>query len=314
MVQARPAHRTSVCGPQVRRVHVTGSRPDLRVPFREVRTSEGEIVRLYDTAGPELGACIMGHWTTYAFAIFLSERLHSYRNRSTSHALDDFCDPDFPGARLAARAAGLPHFRGGTLEMGGTQHPIAEARTYLELLPLLSPGKPFGRRFKELMRASLLRDRLAGIAMVGEDLAQRSNRITLDPRRPDEDGLPGIRTAYRPHRHELAAQRFYLPWLTAICKASGAEVAAALPGDTPEGQPGLLGSHGLAFSHNVGGMRMGTHPKRSVCDPYGRLWGLPNVGVADGAVFPTSGGHNPTLTIMAVALRNARAWAAGSGP
>jgi hypothetical protein len=26
-------------------------------------------------------------------------------------------------------------------------------------------------------------------------------------------------------------------------------------------------------------------------------------------VFPTSGGHNPTLTIMALALRNARQWA-----
>jgi choline dehydrogenase-like flavoprotein len=28
--------------------------------------------------------------------------------------------------------------------------------------------------------------------------------------------------------------------------------------------------------------------------------------VADGSLFPTSGAHNPTLTIMATALRNAR--------
>ncbi|MDT5303813.1 MAG: hypothetical protein QOG79_7237, partial [Mycobacterium sp.] len=31
--------------------------------------------------------------------------------------------------------------------------------------------------------------------------------------------------------------------------------------------------------------------------------------VSDGAVFSSSGGHNPTLTIMATALRNARHWA-----
>jgi len=33
---------------------------------------------------------------------------------------------------------------------------------------------------------------------------------------------------------------------------------------------------------------------------------MDNVYVADGSVFVTSGGSNPTLTIMAVALRIAR--------
>jgi choline dehydrogenase-like flavoprotein len=34
--------------------------------------------------------------------------------------------------------------------------------------------------------------------------------------------------------------------------------------------------------------------------------GLDNVYAADGSVFVTSGAHNPTNTIMAVALRNMR--------
>ena len=41
-------------------------------------------------------------------------------------------------------------------------------------------------------------------------------------------------------------------------------------------------------------------------DGYGRVHGLDNVYVADGSVFVTSGAHNPTNTIMAVALRNMR--------
>jgi choline dehydrogenase-like flavoprotein len=44
----------------------------------------------------------------------------------------------------------------------------------------------------------------------------------------------------------------------------------------------------------------------AVTDGYGRVHGLDNVYVADGSVFVTSGAHNPTNTIMAVALRNMR--------
>jgi choline dehydrogenase-like flavoprotein len=58
----------------------------------------------------------------------------------------------------------------------------------------------------------------------------------------------------------------------------------------------------------MGGMRMGSDPRSSVTDSIGRVHGLDNVVVADGSVFPTSGSHNPTLTIMATALRNARQW------
>jgi len=48
-------------------------------------------------------------------------------------------------------------------------------------------------------------------------------------------------------------------------------------------------------------MRMGNDPKTSVTDATGRLHDLDNVLVTDGSVFPTSSGHNPTLTIMSVA-------------
>jgi choline dehydrogenase-like flavoprotein len=60
--------------------------------------------------------------------------------------------------------------------------------------------------------------------------------------------------------------------------------------------------------HIMGGMRMGADPKTSVTDAIGRVRELDNVVVADGSVFATSGSHNPTLTIMATALRNARQW------
>jgi choline dehydrogenase-like flavoprotein len=53
-------------------------------------------------------------------------------------------------------------------------------------------------------------------------------------------------------------------------------------------------------------MMMGADPATTVTDAHGRVHGLDNVYVADGSVFVTSGAHNPTNTIMAVALRNMR--------
>jgi gluconate 2-dehydrogenase alpha chain len=52
--------------------------------------------------------------------------------------------------------------------------------------------------------------------------------------------------------------------------------------------------------------RSGDDPATSVVDPLGRLHEVENVYVADGSVFVSSGGFNPTLTIMALALRTAR--------
>lgn len=256
----------------------------------------------------QVGRYLMFHWFTAGFGMFLGERVHAYRGRSTSHGADDFADPDYPGAREAAAAEGLPYFRGGVLELGGTQDPIAEGLLYQSLLPLLSPAKPFGREFKQMMRASLFRDRLAGLEMIGEDLPQATNAVDLDPKVRDIHGFPVARVTYSPHRHEVVAQRFYMPLITALIEASGADVAASTPEMSTEEFPVAAGDVPANY-HTMGGMRMGDDPRASACDGEGRFHGLDNLFVADGSVFVNSGGHNPTLTIMATALRNARRWA-----
>jgi|SRR5579872_4340093 len=263
--------------------------------------------RLPDPHGT-CGSCTMFHWFSDASGIFLGERLHAYRGRDHTHDIDDFADPDFPGARKAAKKAGLPYFRAGKVEMGGTDPPLEEAGQYQLVLSYVAPHKPFGAAFKELMRTSLLRDRLLGLTLMGEDLPYRANRVDLDPGVRDYRGLPVARVTYGPGRHELAAQSFYLPWLTKVLKAAGADVAIAIPQE-PSGRFPIAQSTVPSTDHVMGGMRMGSDPRTSVTDETGRHHHLDNVFVADGAVFPTSGGHNPTLTIMATALRNAGLWA-----
>lgn len=50
---------------------------------------------------------------------------------------------------------------------------------------------------------------------------------------------------------------------------------------------------------------MGTDPRESVCDAFCRFHDVENLWCADGGVFPTGAGYNPTPTIIATALRAA---------
>jgi choline dehydrogenase-like flavoprotein len=55
--------------------------------------------------------------------------------------------------------------------------------------------------------------------------------------------------------------------------------------------------------HTMGTTRMGDNPSTSVVDRHCRVHGYANLFVAGSSVFPTGGYANPTLTIVALALR-----------
>ena len=57
--------------------------------------------------------------------------------------------------------------------------------------------------------------------------------------------------------------------------------------------------------HLMGGTRMGNDPRSSVVDQYCRSHDIPNLYICSAAVFVTSGGGNPTETVMAIAARTA---------
>jgi choline dehydrogenase-like flavoprotein len=56
-------------------------------------------------------------------------------------------------------------------------------------------------------------------------------------------------------------------------------------------------------SHHLGTTRMGLDPRTSVCDPRARVHSVPNLWLAGGSLFPTSGCANPTFTIVALSIR-----------
>ena len=67
----------------------------------------------------------------------------------------------------------------------------------------------------------------------------------------------------------------------------------------------LISTHPIGGYHHIGTARMSADPRHGVTDAEGRVHGLGNLYVAGSALFPTSGWANPTLTIIALALRTA---------
>lgn len=64
-----------------------------------------------------------------------------------------------------------------------------------------------------------------------------------------------------------------------------------------------VGNHPFANYHQLGGTRMSADPKEGVVDADSKVHGYDNLYVAGSSVFPTGGWANPTLTIVALALR-----------
>ena len=245
----------------------------------------------------ELGRNLMFHYFTLGVALF-DENVHAWRGPSTTFTMDDFVGP-VTGSD--ARAGGVPYFKGGICEVGAGLLLMQEAELYTAL------PNGWGKQFKAEMRELALREHLAAIQLVGEDMPQRANRVDLHPRLRDVYGFPIPRITHTPHQFELAASHYYAPKLTSVCQAAPGSISGAVTAiPLVPGGPGsgLEGPNSTA--HIMGTARMGHDPRRSVADRFGRLHELDNVYLGDGSVFASSGGFNPTLTIMALSLRMAR--------
>lgn len=245
-----------------------------------------------------VGRYLMFHLQTIVLGYF-PFRLHTYKGRDVTHLMDDPIVGDEHSA-AAAREAGLPYLRGGVVEHGGSGHPIMEA-LYL----------PPGSDHSALMAESTTRDRMAAFTMQGEDLPVPTNRVDFDPTVRDVWGMPAGRVTHNPHAHDTVCAHHWAPRLEAVMRAAGAHGTSWV---TSPGTPGTIAPDLAPISrHWMGTTRMGADPGRSVCDPWQRLWDVENVVVTDSSVFPTASGYGPTLTLVALAIRAARALA-GAAP
>ena len=123
-----------------------------------------------------------------------------------------------------------------------------------------------------------------------------TNRLALSARERDELGLPLASLRWRWSERELASVRRTEELLAEELARAGVGHLDVPP---PEAPPELTSPS----SHQMGTTRMHRDPARGVVDATGRVHGVPNLWITGASVFPTGGYANPTLTIVALALR-----------
>ena len=238
---------------------------------------------------------------------FMQQRIHGERGRAVSHGVSDFRGVEPGGAtpRLFDANGGKAVYLGGITEFGGSQGlPITDDGFVMAFQLPGSFAARFGTKLKNAMRDGALSQHLISLIMQAEDAPQLTNRVDLDPTVRDIFGLPVARLTYSPHAYELQARNFYLPYLTQLVTQAGAQGVFTAPCDTLQLPPLVVNAP--SSRHEMGTLRMGPDPATSVTDPSGRFHDVDNLYACDGSVFPTSSGYNPTLTIIAVALKIAQ--------
>ncbi len=157
------------------------------------------------------------------------------------------------------------------------------------LRALRGMGEGFKKRVREIYPA------LVYVGAAGEILAHPHNYVDLDPHEKDEYGLPLPRFHFRFHENELAMAKDMLEKCRTIL-----EISRGVPlGPQEEPRPDFDGEN------LVGLARMGDDPRTSVVNRWNRAHDLKNLWILDGASFTSYAEKNPTLTVIAVAMRAA---------
>lgn len=134
--------------------------------------------------------------------------------------------------------------------------------------------------------------KLAGLWITGEDPPQASNEITFDDAERDQYGLPVPTLHYSFHENSMAMYEH----AKKQCEALLGSMGGRNPATTLDVGGGC---------HNMGVARMSADENDGVTNRWGQTHDIPNLFVTDGSLFSTSAAGNPTLTIVALAIRQA---------
>lgn len=162
----------------------------------------------------------------------------------------------------------------------------------------LSLGLPFTPSFldpgswgREYTRHIDLYENMAGMWLVGEDMPQEKNGITLHDTEKDQNGMPVPNVHFDDHPNDIAMRNHAYRQGSSVYYAAGAIKAV----ETPP----------YPSTHNLGTCRMSEKAQDGVCNKFGQTHDIDNLFISDGSQFTTGAAENPTLTIVTLAIRQA---------
>ncbi len=216
----------------------------------------------------QVGRNYMRHMTGSVYAIF-DKPVHMYRGTTMAGIITDESrnDPSrgfVGGYEMETLSLGVPF-----------------------MAAFLDPGA-WGKDFAQSMA---LYDHTAGMWLVGEDMPQETNAITLHPEEKDQYGLPIPNVHFDDHPNDVAMRNHAFKQGSAVYDA----VEALKVIETPP----------YPSTRNLGTCRMSETAADGVCNGFGQSHDIDNLFISDGSQFTTGGAENPTLTIVTLAIRQA---------
>ena len=132
----------------------------------------------------------------------------------------------------------------------------------------------------------------------GEMIPNEKSFAEIDPEVRDAFGIPVLKFSFEHSQHEHNQVRHFRDATLGLIDALGGNVLEGA------GEPEDMINMGGRVVHEVGTARMGDDPETSALNAFGQAWDVPNLFVMDGASFASKAHKNPTLTILALAMRN----------
>ncbi|MFC4306719.1 GMC family oxidoreductase [Cohnella boryungensis] len=214
-----------------------------------------------------VGKAIMPHSSNDVYGKF-EEEIRLYKGTPVLATTQDLYESD-PSRDFA---------RGYTLHAHGSR-PVEMAKGISKSAKLWGP---------QLRQAMLDYNFYGRITLVGEVLPDPANRVTLAEEK-DEYGMPLAHVSFTYGQNDRALIAHAVAKMNEVIQAAGG-TPAFVTEDT---------------AHLMGGCRMGADPTTSVTNSFGQTHDIPNLFIAGASLFVTSGGGNPTNTVMALAARSA---------
>ena len=216
----------------------------------------------------QVGKNYMRHMTGSVYAAF-DRPVHMFRGTTMAGIIQDEVENDpkrgfVGGYEMETLSLGLPF-----------------------MAAFLDPGA-WGRDFTRKMETY---PNMAGMWLVGEDMPQETNRVTLHATEKDKYGLPIPNVHFDDHPNDIAMRSHAFRQGTAVYQAAGAREVY----ETPP----------YPSTHNLGTNRMSANARDGVLNKWGQTHDIKNLFVSDGSQFTTGGAENPTLTIVTLAIRQA---------
>ena len=153
-----------------------------------------------------------------------------------------------------------------------------------------TPG--FGAEYKNEVRA--LHPAFVRMSAFGEVLSRKENGVSIDPNLKDAWGIPALKIDIEYGDNEKELTKDAIDCAHEMFEAAKVELVN-------ENLEMYAPGHSI---HEVGTARMGNDPKTSVLNKWNQSHDIENLFVVDGSCFVSSGCVNPTMTILALAMRS----------